>query len=203
MQVIRRHAHVLARVLTWVIVLRYRVLMRGRVQFGKGFICNHRFVVHGPGRVIIGNGVNAWAHQEPTRLITTSRDAVILIGDNARLNGPTLLARERVEVGENCILGSTVVFDSDYHSVHRDRRTTPHALVRTQPVRVGPNVWLAGQSAVLPGVSVGKDSVVGFRAVVTRDVPPGVVVAGNPAREVRQLPAVHDGRLDHRAPGEL
>ncbi|MEJ7653729.1 MAG: hypothetical protein WKH64_10540 [Chloroflexia bacterium] len=48
-------------------------------------------------------------------------------------------------------------------------------------------MWLGGQSAVLPGVRVGRDSVAAFRAVVSRDVPEGVVVAGNPARIVREL----------------
>lgn len=163
--------------------------MRGRLRIGKGFVCNHRLVIRGPGRVTIGDAVNAWAHQEPTRLITTSSDAVILVGDGVRLNGPTLLASRRVEVGDRCILGSANVFDSDFHSVRRDRSTNPDAPVRREPVLIGRNVWLGGQSAVLPGVTVGEDSVVAFRAVVTRDVESGVVVAGNPARVVRELEA--------------
>lgn len=177
----------LVRALTLLVTLRYRLLMRGRVSFGKGFVCNHRLIIRGPGKVVIGDGVNAWAHQEPTRLVTSQPEAVISIGKNVRLNGPTLLASERIEVGDLCILGSTVVFDSDFHSVRRDRRTNPHAPVRRSPVVIARNVWLAGQSAVLPGVRVGEDSVVAFRAIVTRDVPPGVVVAGNPARVVRDL----------------
>lgn len=168
-------------------MLRYRLLTRGRVRFGKGFICNHRLVIRGPGRVIIGDGVNAWAHQEPTRLITSRREAVILVGKDVRLNGPTLLASERIEVGDLCILGSANVFDSDFHSLRRDRAVNPRAPVRRAPVLLARNVWLGGQCAVLPGVSIGEDSVVAFRAVVTRDVPPGVVVAGNPARIVREL----------------
>lgn len=179
--------YILARVLTSFVTLRYRLLMRGRVRFGKGFVCNHRLVIRGPGKVIIDDGVNAWAHQEATRLITTSPDAVIRVGRNVRLNGATLLASESVEILDDCILGSAIVFDSDYHSVRRDRRSNPNASVRRSPVRIGPNAWLAGQAAVLPGVTVGVDSVVAFRAVVTRDVPPGVVVAGNPARVVREL----------------
>ena len=104
---------VLARALARLVTLRYRLLMRGRVSFGKGFICNHSLIIRGPGTVIIGDGVNAWAHQEPTRLITTSPRAVIRVGDNVRLNGPTLLASERIEVGASSKLGSAIVFDSD------------------------------------------------------------------------------------------
>jgi maltose O-acetyltransferase len=55
-------------------------------------------------------------------------------------------------------------------------------------VRVGANVWLGGQSAVLKGVTIGKNSMVAFRAVVAGPVPSNVVVAGNPARD-RQAPA--------------
>ncbi len=179
--------YVLARLLTWAVVLRYKLVLGGRARFGKGFVCNHRLVISGPGRVVLGDGVNAWAHQEPTRLLTTAPGAVIRVGRNVRLNGTTLLASERVEVLDDCILGSAVVFDSDYHSVRRDRRTNPEAPVRRAPVQIGPNAWIAGQAAVLPGVTVGADSVVAFRAVVTKDVPPGVVVAGNPARIVREL----------------
>lgn len=184
-----RYGLPLARALTLLITLRYRVFRRGRVHFGKGFVCNHRLVIRGPGRVIIGDYVNAWAHQEPTRLLTTRADAIIVVGNNVRLNGPTLLASERIDVGDLSILGSTILFDSDFHSVRRDRSTNPRAPIRRAPIRIGKNVWLGGQSAVLPGVSVGEDSVVAFRAVVTRDVPAGVIVAGNPARVVRQLQA--------------
>jgi len=144
-------------------------------------------VVRGPGRVLIGDNVNAWAHQEPTRLITTHREAVIRIGSGVRLNGPTIIAGRSIEIGDRCILGSAVVFDTDFHSLRRDRATNPDAPVRSAPIYIAENVWLGGQSAVLPGVRVGRDSVTAFRAVVSRDVPEGVVVAGNPARIVREL----------------
>ena len=73
------------------------------------------------------------------------------------------------------------------HPVWVGRRHDPGAEVRSEPVVIERNVWIAGQAAVLPGVRIGENSVVGFRAVVTSDVPPGVVVAGNPARIVREL----------------
>jgi maltose O-acetyltransferase len=49
------------------------------------------------------------------------------------------------------------------------------------------NVWVGGQASVLPGVRIGRNSVVGIHAVVFEDVPPDVIVAGNPARVVRAL----------------
>jgi maltose O-acetyltransferase len=51
-----------------------------------------------------------------------------------------------------------------------------------RPVRIGHNVWIGGGAIVLPGVTVGDDAVIGAGSVVTRDVPPGAVVVGNPAK---------------------
>lgn len=55
------------------------------------------------------------------------------------------------------------------------------------PIVIGDNVWLGGGVIVLPGVTIGADTVVGAGAVVVRDLPPGVLAVGNPARVVRSL----------------
>ena len=89
-------------------------------------------------------------------------------------------------VGDDCILASCIIVDTDYHSVEVDRRQQG-SVVKSRPVVIGHNVWVAGRATVLKGVTIGDDSVVGFGAVVTTDVPAGVVVAGNPARVVRKL----------------
>ena len=59
--------------------------------------------------------------------------------------------------------------------------------VPARPVRIGANVWIGFDACVLPGVTVGAGSVIGARSVVAEDVPPFVVVAGNPARVIRTL----------------
>jgi maltose O-acetyltransferase len=56
-----------------------------------------------------------------------------------------------------------------------------------EPIEVGDNVWLGGGAIVCPGVAIGADTVVGAGAVVTRDLPAGVVAAGVPARVVREI----------------
>jgi maltose O-acetyltransferase len=85
------------------------------------------------------------------------------------------------------MVASTIVFDTDFHGPHPERRHDPSVPVACAPVNLTENVWVGGQSAILKGVTIGKNSVVGFRAVVTKDVPPNVVVAGNPARIVKHL----------------
>lgn len=171
----------LARAAGWLTTLPYR-FRPGRVKFGPGLLGNGRLRITGPGRVELGRGVNAWSHAEVNRLITTRKDAVIVVGANARLNGCTLIAGRRIEVGADCVLGSCEV---------RDHVPVPDRLLAEdpgpQPVTIEANVWIGGQVAILPGVRVGRNSVVGLHAVVFEDVPPDCIVAGNPARVVRRL----------------
>lgn len=175
------------RLLTHYVVMKYRLLRGDRVQFGPGFQANRKLVIRGPGRVVFGANVNAWAHEERNVIITFSPDVTIRIGSKVRLNGVGLMAKRGITIGDHCILGSTLLVDTDFHSLQVDRATNPDAPVLSAPISIGSNVWLAGQTVVLKGVTIGANSVVGFRAVVTRDVPANVVVAGNPARIVRQL----------------
>jgi len=171
-----------ARGLGWVTTLPYRV--RARISLGPRLLGNGRLRISGPGRVVFEADVNAWSHAEVNRLITTRPEAVIHIGRHARLNGCTIVAADRVDVGADCVLGSCEVRDHlPYSESPVDRRRPGHA----QPVVIEENVWIGGQVSVLPGVRIGRDTVVGIHAVVFDDVPSGVIVGGNPARVLRRL----------------
>lgn len=178
--------HAAARSLGWLTTLPYRA--RGQVRIGAGLLGNGRLRIRGPGRVVLDADVNAWSHAEVNRLMTTRPQAVIHIGRNARLNGCTIVAADRVEVGADCVLGSCEIRDHlPYSESPRDRR---HPGI-PRPVVIEDNVWIGGQVSILPGVRIGRDSVVGIHAVVFEDVPAGVIVGGNPARVLRPLdPAV-------------
>jgi maltose O-acetyltransferase len=181
--------HVAARALGWLTTVPYR--LRRNVQLGPGLLGNGRLRISGPGRVEFEADVNAWSHAEVNRLITTRPEAVIRIGRHARLNGCTIVAAERVEVGADCVLGSCEVRDHLPYSESPSDRRRPG---RARPVVIEDNVWIGGQVSVLPGVRIGRDTVVGIHAVVFDDIPAGVIVGGNPARVLRQL--------DFRASGD-
>jgi len=68
----------------------------------------------------------------------------------------------------------------------RDARTRRDLLEFARPISIGSNVWIGAAAIVLPGVSMGDDSIVGA-SVVTRDIPSGVPAVGNPCRVVREL----------------
>jgi len=88
-----------------------------------------------------------------------------------------------IELGDNCQVGPLVqVYTADHP---RDPALRLQGYERGVPVRIGRNVWIGGGAIVLPGVSIGDDAIVGAGSVVTRDVPPGSTVVGNPARVSR------------------
>jgi acetyltransferase-like isoleucine patch superfamily enzyme len=71
--------------------------------------------------------------------------------------------------------------------------TRPEPPLLRSPITIGSGVWVCADAFMGPGVTIGDDSVVGARAVVVRDAPPGVVAAGNPARVTRRRPAPREG----------
>ena len=85
-----------------------------------------------------------------------------------------------IEIGELCQIGPAVQLYAADHP--RDPALRRQGLENAKPVRIGSNVWIGGGAIVLPGVTIGDDAVIGAGSVVTRDVLPGVTVAGNPAR---------------------
>ena len=170
------------------------------VSWGKGVIVNHRFKFSGKGKLIIGDDVNLWAHKEPNEFHTYTAEAEIKIGARSRLNGVGIQCRQQVLIGEDCLIGSAVIMDNDFHSVNFEERNggdggaeaseaanTGAAGIKTAPVVIENKVWLAGQCAILKGVTVESEAVVGFRAVVSKDVAMKTVVAGNPAVVVKHL----------------
>ena len=78
--------------------------------------------------------------------------------------------------------------DTDFHSVARDRLDR-EAKIAVASIHIEENVWVAAGAAVLKGVQIGRNSVVGFGAVVVQSVPSDAIVAGNPARVVAQVPS--------------
>lgn len=167
----------------WLRVFRLR--LGSRVEFGRNFETNGKLVIQGPGRVIFGDNIKAWCHAEKNVFITYTPDSVIRVGSDTRLNGAGMQAYTHINIGPRCILGSAVIFDSDFHALEPSRRHDPDAPVACAPIEIGENVWIAGQTAILKGVTIGENSVVAYRAVVVGDVPANVVVAGNPARIVK------------------
>ena len=111
----------------------------------------------------------------------------IIIGDYALISpGVRISASDEIIIGDNVMIANgTYITDADWHGIY-DRSKRDEG---KYSVHIGDNVWLGDHCSVLKGVSIGENSIVAASAVVTRDVPPNVVVAGNPAKVVKQLDA--------------
>jgi maltose O-acetyltransferase len=90
-----------------------------------------------------------------------------------------------VRIGEDCQIGPNVQLLTPTHPLDPEQRR--NRWEGAEPITIEDNVWLGGGVIVLPGVTIGRDAVVGAGAVVTKDVAPRTVVAGNPARVIRTL----------------
>ena len=110
----------------------------------------------------------------------------ITIGSDVYINfGCTLLDCGQITIGDHTLLGPHVSMYSANHSLDAAERIAG-ALI-PEPITIGNRVWIGGGSTILSGVTIGDDAVIGAGSVVTRDIPPGVVAAGNPCRVLRKI----------------
>jgi acetyltransferase-like isoleucine patch superfamily enzyme len=132
-------------------------------------------------------------------LVTEAPGSAIAIGSNTLVGGQTLIAAVKSIVVEDDVLISyeCIITDSDNHSLRYSRRKNDlhewlagrhdWSKVTTEPVRICKGAWLGARTIVTKGVTIGEGAVVGTGSVVTKDVAPYTIVAGNPARVIREL----------------
>jgi maltose O-acetyltransferase len=105
----------------------------------------------------------------------------IAIGEGAFLNfNCVILDVTQVTIGAATTIGPHVqIYTAEHPRDPVERRT---GIEYSPPGQIGENVWIGGGSIILPGVTIGDDAIIGAGSVVTRDVPKGATVVGNPAR---------------------
>lgn len=136
--------------------VRKSLYRRAGMTFPDSSAIHWRAEFYAPERIVIGEGVT--------------------IGDSAFLDG-----RSGLRIGDNVNLGSHVTIYTREHDVD-----SPTFEETGGPVTLGDHSWVASHAIVLPGVTVGRGAVVAAGAVVTKDVPPHMIVGGNPARPIRR-----------------
>ncbi|MCI6958148.1 MAG: sugar O-acetyltransferase [Candidatus Faecousia sp.] len=97
----------------------------------------------------------------------------------------TFLDVAPITFGDNCLLGPNVSIYTAGHPVHPDSRRSRYEYGIA--VTIGNDVWLGGSTVVCPGVTIGDGCVIGAGSVVTRDIPPYSIAAGNPCRVIRPI----------------
>lgn len=111
----------------------------------------------------------------------------IRLGEHVFINANcTFLDGAFITIGAHTLIGPDVRIYTPHHPMdYIDRRENREY---AYPVTIGEDCWIGGGAVICPGVTIGSRSVVGAGSVVTKDVPPDTLVAGNPARIIRRIP---------------
>ncbi|MDR1409477.1 MAG: sugar O-acetyltransferase [Oscillospiraceae bacterium] len=113
-------------------------------------------------------------------------------GDSVYANyGLTLVDDTHIYIGSRTLIGPNVTIVAGTHPIEPKLREK--GLSYNLPVHIGKNAWIGGGAVILPGVTVGDNSVIGAGSVVTKDIPPNVVAVGNPCRVLREIAEKGEG----------
>ena len=169
-------------------------------EVGNGFRSNGLIYIRVRKRGQISLGRHVWLVSHPsTNLVGLTNPCVlhcrqngkIIIGDHSGLSAGVISSQSSITVGQYVKLGGNVrIFDHDFHALdYSNRRDGAKDLLncRTKPVAIGDDVFVGANSIILKGVKIGDRSIIGAGSVVSCDVPPDEVWAGNPARLVKKL----------------
>ncbi|MDO4466727.1 MAG: sugar O-acetyltransferase [Bacillota bacterium] len=108
------------------------------------------------------------------------------IGNNVYANfGLTLVDDGPITIGNNVLFGPHVMITTTGHPVDPDIRKATYQF--SEPVVIEDNVWVGGDVVILPGVTIGENSIIGAHSTVTKDIPANCIALGNPCRVVREI----------------
>lgn len=141
------------------------------------------------------------------RFIFESNVGNVIVGNHSYIGGGTFISRSSIEIGDNVTIawGGTF-YDHDSHSLdYKMRRkdideelndirsgsnfikNKDWSVVNSKPIKICDDAWIGMNVIILKGVTIGEGAIVGAGSVVTKDVPAWTIVAGNPARVVREI----------------
>jgi acetyltransferase-like isoleucine patch superfamily enzyme len=136
------------------------------------------------GYIELGDSVRVWSTINRAKIFV-EKGGVLKVGENSRINGAHISVSQRMEIGKNVrIAPYVIIIDDDYHDIQDHFAETS----KKGNIVIEDDVWLAMSCKILKGVRIGKGSVVATGAVVTKDVPPYTVVAGVPAKVIKNIP---------------
>lgn len=106
------------------------------------------------------------------------------LGRNSYMNASLIQCASHISIGNDCaIAGDVLIQDTDFHPI-LDENRAPKPI--TKPIHIGNKVWICAKATILKGVTIGDGAIVAAGAVVTKDVPAYSLVAGNPAKVIKE-----------------
>lgn len=119
--------------------------------------------------------------------LTAVRPHNVTIGRNVVvMPGCLMMSAGGITIGDGAMIAANVQLISNNHDLYNRQ------IITCRPIHIGRNAWIGAGATILPGVTIGDNAVVGAASVVTKDVAPDTIVAGNPARLVKRIPPLTD-----------
>ena len=169
---------------SWIKKTRIRIAGEDNtVSLNHCDIYNANILLRGNGhRLIIEDGVTLYN----VRIKIIGRNNIVHIGAGSSMGGGNIICGGTgipVQIGNRSVIAEgTDIWASDTHSIFHDNTLVN----QPEPIHIGDNVWIGKDVAILKGVSIGDGAIVGMRSVITHDVPEKTLVAGSPAKMIRQ-----------------
>ena len=166
---------------------RVKMMVWG-IEFGKKCIFggNTLFYKSPESIIAIGNDCKFYSNSrfnfrgiDHRCILQTNPGGKIVIGDRCGFSGVSIVSSVSVEIGDDVMCGSNVIIGdrNDHEDIYPDWQP--------QSVKIGNRVWIGMNVTIMRGVSIGDGSIVGAGSIVTKDIPSGVIAAGNPCRVIQ------------------
>lgn len=185
------------------IPLSYRY--KGILKLGKNSFAKGGFFVSSPHKsneMIVGNNCSLFC-----KIFFEGCNSKVEIGSNVYIGNSEIYTIDGVKIGNNVLISwGVIIYDHNSHSLIASDRCSDISMVNqnlkygktisygkdwknvnSKKIVISDNVWIGMQSMILKGVSIGENSIIAARSVVTKDVPPNVIVGGNPAKIIKRL----------------
>ena len=170
-----------------------------KVEYGKNLLLKGVPVIFNKGGATLQIGDNCTIKSSflsnlvglysRTIIVTRTAGAKIHIGNNVGISGATIYARKGITIGDNTMIGGNVkILDNDFHPIEAEARIRDDKdMIRSKEVTIGENCFIGCNSIILKGTVLGDNCVVGAGTVVSGKFEDNCVIAGNPAKVIREI----------------
>ncbi len=160
------------------------------IRTGKNFIAQDHCEINGLSQKGLTFGdkvtIGSYAIIRPTNLYGGETGVGLKVGDNSSIGPYSYIGCSGyIEIGNNVMMSPRVSIYSENHNFGNPEKPMIEQGVTRSFVKIEDDCWIAANSIILAGVTVGKGSIIAAGAVVTKDVPPFCIVAGNPAQVIK------------------
>lgn len=165
-------------------------MLKGSTKYNTTATIAYPCVIRGQKYIVIGDNTAIDKYGTITALKRTEKEPQLVIGNNCSIGAFShITCVNKIMIGNNVLFGKWVTITDNSHGsgLVEEVEVAPmdRQVYSKGPVIIENNVWIGDKVTILPDVKVGEGSIVGANAVVTKNIPPYSIVAGNPARLIK------------------